>query len=109
VKLNKDPNVITEIRKKISIELDDPKSKINKNGNSVRDNGRKLIFYHLGLSLLLSLIEVDQRKRISAAQALKHPYFEATDKRMIRFGSSKDMIYDTLRSSWYSTLYLLRY
>lgn len=84
VKLNKDREKIEELRRKISSELNDFQSKINKNG----------------LNLLLSLLEVDKEKRISASQALKHPFFELINKRMIKFGSSKDMIYETIRSSW---------
>ncbi len=66
-----------------------------------QDGGENTHHFSIGLSLLLSLTEVDKTKRISAAQALKHPYFETINKRMIRFGSSKDMIYETMRSSWY--------
>jgi len=84
VKLNKDREKIEELRRKIASELNNVQSKINKNG----------------LNLLLSLLEVDKDKRISASQALKHPFFELINERMIKFGSSKDMIYETIRSSW---------
>jgi len=31
--------------------------------------------YYIGLSLLLELLEFDQRRRKRASDALKHPYF----------------------------------
>jgi len=44
---------------KVKQEIKDPNSKISKDG----------------LNLLLQLLEFDPKKRISAAQAIAHPYF----------------------------------
>jgi calcium-dependent protein kinase len=64
----------------IKRELNDPNSKISKDG----------------LDLLLQLIEVDPKKRITAAQALSHPYFTFP---LINVSESQDFSMDSLFKS----------
>jgi len=60
----------------INKEMADPMSKINKQG----------------LHLLLLMLDSEPRKRITANDALKHPYFKPVVNRMVKFNSSKDII-----------------
>ena len=49
------------------------------------------------------MLEYDPRKRITANDALKHPYFKPVVNRMVKFNSSKDII--LLSADKYKTSY----
>jgi len=63
-------------------ELKDPNSKINKEG----------------INLLFQLLEYSQKKRITAAQALNHPYFTPS-AHIQKQSSSKELILDSPKHS----------
>jgi serine/threonine protein kinase len=44
-----------------------------------------------GLNLLLELLEIDKQKRISAIQALNHPYLISESSKMIKISSAEDI------------------
>jgi len=60
----------------ITDEFLDPSSNINKQG----------------LDLLMRLLEPDQFKRISASEALEHPYFNMEDNRAVKFNTLNDVL-----------------
>ena len=75
-------------------ELKNPHSKIDKEGRLLS----LLPPYNpsIALQLLLQMIELDPNLRITASQALSHPYFRS--KRRFRKGSSANGIDDYIDS-----------
>lgn len=73
--LNKDLMHIKGVIVQIKNEMQNPLSLINKKGISVI-KWLKLIF--IGLILLEQLLEINKTRRISASEALDHPYFIPT-------------------------------
>ena len=53
-----------------------------------------------GLSLLLSLLDPDRRRRMTAEKALDHAFFSSVHNKMIKFSSSKNIIVGSVTSKY---------
>ena len=53
-----------------------------------------------GVSLLLSLLDPDRRRRMTAENALEHDFFSSVHNKMIKFSSSKNIIVGSVTSKY---------
>ncbi len=53
-----------------------------------------------GISILLSLLDPDRRRRMTSEKALEHPFFSTVHNKMIKFSSSKNIIVGSLTSKY---------
>jgi len=97
LQLNKNFNY-DQISEIIQAEINEGKSKINKNGNN-RDIDAFLTKILTGLELLLKMLQADPKKRISAFDALAHNYFAPLYENLPKSIGSRDLNLGSFRKS----------